>query len=324
MLAPCKKTFLFLLFLLDSNLTSCRTANSEFLDAAPMNASVAPYRSCIFGESIAELRTNPLFAASPRADVSKVGRMGDTDGAKRSFHVTEFKHKPSGSFFLAYTTFKDQDDGGITSGWLEAGSSDEVVAEIGDNEIYNCKVDTVNVAAVPERSSNSCAFGDHLGDLDNSKAFAKVGSSREVEGVHSKVTHLPIGSAERFTLQDYRQRKTGTDYSVFTTMVTEPDTKSATGPAGTAGENNETPLLTGTLAGWIELKKTGQVVGEIVAGSIRRCALLVDGSIRGPNEDALLSDCVVDREWDDLNDHGANSQTGDDCQTSNAGEQAVK
>jgi hypothetical protein len=276
----------------------CRTSdsNAELLQQNTAEP-VQPYKSCIFGEALDELRQNADFTATPKGEVKRVGRMTDSDGSELTFKVTAVKHTSSGSVFFVYETFRDEDDGGNVLGWLEAEANGEIVAEISDSELFNCTVDTTNVAKVPERSEADCAFGERLGDLENSKFFTKGVHKSQVKGIVSKLAGISLKEPVVFTVQEYKQLKTGHDFIVFTSLSAD-----SASLKNEQIENEKPPLLGGTLVGWIEQKKSGQVVGEIIAGEIRRCMLLGNGTLQAAADNRLLSDCEVAKNWDDLPD----------------------
>jgi hypothetical protein len=57
-------------------------------------------------------------------------------------HVQEYElfYYKEKRLFRMFYTFEDFFDGGNTWGWIEDADSEEIVAEIGDSEIFGCKV----------------------------------------------------------------------------------------------------------------------------------------------------------------------------------------
>lgn len=114
-----------------------------------MNVQAQP--KCLFGNELSDLDTNErLLVRKNLIETLKISRQAESDRlvAVRIDVVTDLT---TGKFFHVNRTFLDRDDGGNTTGWIEeitqafrdTGHGDidrAVVAEIGDSEIYNCKV----------------------------------------------------------------------------------------------------------------------------------------------------------------------------------------
>jgi hypothetical protein len=94
---------------------------------------------CGFGEDLHDLEVSDAFKLAKRGDVVRRSRITGDDERQKSFSESEATHLQSGKTFLVFNTFKDEDDGGNTIGWVEAVPSGEIVAEIEDSGFYNCR-----------------------------------------------------------------------------------------------------------------------------------------------------------------------------------------
>jgi len=102
------------------------------------NLVAAKAKRCLLTGSLPELESSMQFTSVKKKSVYIPDRKEGSGGVKRHYHVEIYTHRASGEVYTVYSTYRDEDDGGNTIGWIEA-EGDKVVASISDGYIGDCK-----------------------------------------------------------------------------------------------------------------------------------------------------------------------------------------
>ena len=135
----------FINLLLDhptKNSSQIRTTDGKVYKS---NCTIVSERSCVFGETLRELKNSKEFTSKVLGDFFVASRIyEDTIDAesdidfKPEVRKMEFTHTATQRTFTAFYTFEDEWDGGNTIGWIEDSYGNKV-SSISDSDLLDCK-----------------------------------------------------------------------------------------------------------------------------------------------------------------------------------------
>jgi hypothetical protein len=201
------------------------------------SASGSPSANFSFlqNKEISNLRDDGKFKFVEKGEVKRESKISGQFPGPVRFKISEITHLPSGQVTTAFVTFKDEDDGGNTGGWIQD-TNGNVIGKINDGTI---DLITTQSNGSPQIANFSILQDKQLPDLKDDAKFKFV-EKGEVKRVSKIRNQFP--SAVRFKVSELTHLPSGTVTTVFATFRDEDDG--------------------GNTGGWIE-DKEGNVVAQI-------------------------------------------------------------
>jgi len=95
-----------------------------------------------YNENQCLFATSDDFKRREMGVVQVKNRINEDDSGKMHFNITELTYTVTGHKYYRYASFKDEEDGGNSIGWVETSHNDgrKIVAKIGDDGYFDCKI----------------------------------------------------------------------------------------------------------------------------------------------------------------------------------------
>jgi hypothetical protein len=205
--------------------------------------------TCLFGFEVGQLLESPRFKVVEDKEVFKIARMMHEGKKRQRFRFVKVSDtKMVGTEYGIYLKNSDIQGSNNFDGWIESTKQSELLALIGESEIYECIIDGQgHVVGKITELSDGCLFGKDFHDLELSPDFVLSSQAAEVS-LTPRVRRA--SRPKQYKRKALLHKATGQSYIVFHTFRDADDD--------------------GKTQGWIETID-GRLVAEIFETGIRNC-----------------------------------------------------
>ena len=232
---------------------------------------------CIFGRNIGDISNSVEFELEKRGTVERMAPTKNLQGKNLLFAYSEYVHKATNIRYAVFNTFLKSVDGGVTRGWIQTSLGQEVVAEVDDGDIVNCRVISQNTMKSNYVFQDSCLFGFELNELMESSQF-KISFEREI----FRVGRIPHETKRRPKYRMFKLSEAKNAKSQFVMYLRSSDHQ---------GSKN--------FNGWIETLEKSELVALIGESEIYECVVDTSGAITGKISEGS-EDCIFGKDFHDM------------------------